>query len=257
MKLRYSFFLLAFVVCFSSLSSAAEQLKIGIGISKPPYVIQNQNTGMEYEIVERALAKAGYEMVPYYMPLMRIPHSLNGGALDGGMHLRAHMSIDGFFSNEVISYHNYVITLKENNFKIPFLKELGKLSTVAFQNAHKLLGEEFGEASRENPQYSEIANQALQVRMLAAGRVEAVVADFRIFLHFQKQVQREMKRKFFFTFHRLFQPTPYRAAFRDRTIRDAFDVGLKELRRSGEYDAIVSKYISADDMLPLIPSLSQ
>lgn len=84
---------------------------VGVGLSKPPYIIQEENAGAELDIVRRGLEIAGYRMKIRYMPLKRIPHELNGGALDGGMTMRAHMAVDGFFSKAIISYQNYGITL--------------------------------------------------------------------------------------------------------------------------------------------------
>ncbi|SCA57787.1 ABC-type amino acid transport/signal transduction systems (fragment) [Candidatus Terasakiella magnetica] len=247
MKLQPFALLLIGFVCFS-LPAHAESLLIGIGLSKPPYVIQEHNAGAEYEIVERAIELSGFSMTPKYMPMKRIPHALNGGALDGGMNMRAHMPVDGFFSNEIISYQNYAITLKSSGLKISQIAELKNYSVVSFQNAHKLLGPDYQEAVKGNKQYSELANQELQVKMLAAGRKQVVISDFRIFLHFKKQVERETGRKIDVQFHEIFMPTPYRVAFRKRTVRDRFDESLEFLRKSGEYDQILAKYISADDV---------
>ncbi len=243
--------LMCFVVFFLSLhitQASADTLKIGVGLSKPPYIIQENNAGVEYEIVSRALELAGHKMVPKYMPLLRIPHELNGGALDGGMHLRAHVSIDGFFSDEVISYRNYAIALENSDLQLETLEDLQGVSVIAFQNAKKLLGERFFEAVNANKNYSEIANQELQVRMLAAGRAQVAVADHRIFLHFKKVFETKTGKLLRFQFFPLFPPTPYRLAFRSREVRDAFDEGLAKLRQSGEYEEIITKYISKDDL---------
>lgn len=231
--------------------AADEPLKIGIGISKPPYVIQENDSGVEYEIVERALEIAGYDMAPSYMPLLRIPPSLNNGLLDGGMHLRAHLQIDGFFSEEVIQYQNYAISVAGSDLDVRSIDDLKTHSVVAFQNAQRLLGERYARAVADNSQYSELANQALQVRMLKAGRIQLAVADFRIFLHFAKEIEKQDGQKTRFVFHRIFKPTPYRAAFRSRMVRDKFDFALDHMKRSGEYDDIIAKYMSKTDGLQI------
>ncbi|MDV7338951.1 transporter substrate-binding domain-containing protein [Terasakiella sp. A23] len=238
-----------FLLSLQIATATAQSLKVGVGLSKPPYIIQENNSGVEYEIMSRALEIAGYRMVPKYMPLLRIPHELNGGGLDAGMHLRAHISIDGFFSDEVISYRNYAIALEAEDLKLESLSDLKKVSVIAFQNAKKLLGEHFFEAVDGNKNYAEIANQELQVRMLAAGRAQVAVADHRIFLHFKKVFETKNGKFLRFRFYPLFDPTPYRAAFRSRAVRDAFDEGLAELKRSGEYDRIISKYIAPDELI--------
>lgn len=241
-----------------SLSSAthAEDLRIGVGLSKPPYVIQETNSGVELDVVRRALEIAGYSITPHYMPLLRIPHELNGGSIDGGMHIRAHLLIDGFFTDEVISYRNYAITLEEKDLIIDEFEDLEGKTIISFQNARKFLGEKFAKAVKNSKNYAEIANQELQVRMLAAGRAQVAVGDFRIFLHFTRKFEEKFGVSLKLRFHPLFKPTPYRAAFRSRQVRDDFDKGLQKLRESGEYEAIMDKYIKLDDVKTLEADLA-
>lgn len=246
--------LCAFLLSLTSAASA-EDLRIGVGLSKPPYVIQENNKGVELDIVRRALELAGYTMKPQYMPLLRIPHELNGGAIDGGIHIRAHLLIDGFFSEEVIFYRNYAISLAENDLKIDSFEDLAGKTIISFQNARKFLGQEFANAVKESQNYAEIANQELQVRMLAAGRAQVAVGDFRIFLHFARKFEEKFGITLNLRFHPLFAPTPYRAAFRSRQVRDDFDKGLQQLRDSGEYETIMDSYIKTDDIKTLEDSL--
>lgn len=233
---------------FSFASASEKSLLIGIGLSKPPYVIQSENAGAEYDLVARALEIAGYKMVPRYMPLRRVPHAMNGGILDGATAVRPHMNVDGFLSNEVIKYQNYAISHANAGLKLNSLADLSKLRVVAFQNASNLLGGSFKAAVKDNSEYREVANQELQIRLLAAGRTDIVISDFRIFLHFKRKVAESTGKTFKVRFHRLFAPTPYGVAFRKREVRDAFDLAIDEMRRSGEYNEILRRYISTDDL---------
>jgi len=45
------------------------------------------------------------------------------------------------------------------------------------------------------------------------------------------------------TYHAIFEPTSYKVIFNDEAVRNDFNTALKEMRDSGEYDAIVAKYI--------------
>lgn len=228
--------------------AADRDILVGVGLSKPPYIIQEKNTGAELDIVRRGLEIAGYNMKIRYMPLKRIPHELNGGALDAGMTLRAHMAVDGFFSKAIISYQNYAITLVRPDIRLKHIDDLGYYRVTAFQNASKLLGADFKSAIAENREYYEVANQAVQVKMLAKGRTDIVISDFRIFLHFKQKVEEENDEQIAVQFHSLFPPTHYRVGFRDRRVRDAFDAALEEMKASGEYSAILEKYIREDTM---------
>lgn len=228
--------------------AADRDILVGVGLSKPPYIIQAENRGAELDIVRRGLEIAGYSMKIRYMPLKRIPHELNGGALDAGMTMRAHMAVDGFFSKAIISYQNYAITLASSDIRLKSLNDLGYYRVTAFQNASKLLGADFKSAIAENREYYEVANQALQVKMLAKRRTDIVVSDFRIFLHFKQKVEKESGEKIAVQFHSLFPPTHYRVGFRDRQVRDDFDIALDAMKASGEYAAILQKYIREDTM---------
>jgi polar amino acid transport system substrate-binding protein len=251
-RLFLSMFLSVSSLCFILKSLHAETLLIGVGLSKPPYIIQEKNTGVEYEVVERALQIAGYEMKPRYMPLLRIVHELNGGTIDGGMTMRKNMKIDAFLSDIVMVYQNFAITREDTKLVLKNLNDLSNISVLAFQNAQNLLGADFKTAIGKNHKYTEIANQALQVKMLETKRTDVVVADFRIFLHFKKQLELKENLHFNVKFHRLFEPTSYRVGFKNETVRDKFDQGLAVLKETGEYDRILAKYISPDDMKRLL-----
>lgn len=241
--------------CLSTLSlpiHADGTLTIGVGISKPPYVMQEENIGMELEIVRRALEISGYKMKPRYMPILNIPHDLNAGMIDGGIHLKAHNAVDGFFSDDVIEYRNYAISRADSDEKLTTLSDLKGKRIIAFQNAHENLGNEYAQAVRGNADYRELADQALQVEMLATGNVDYIISDFRIFLYFKQKYEATSKAEFPpVRFHKLFPPTPYRAAFRKRSVRDAFDLGLAKLRETGEYDRIINHYTNEDDLSAL------
>lgn len=111
-----------------------------------------------------------------------------------------------------------------------------------------MLGADFKTAIAENKEYYEVANQALQVKMLAKGRTDIVISDFRIFLHFKEKVEEESGERIAVQFHSLFPPTHYRVGFRDRQVRDDFDAAIDVMRASGEYTAILQKYIREDTM---------
>ena len=44
-------------------------------------------------------------------------------------------------------------------------------------------------------------------------------------------------------YHALFPETPYKVAFREASIRDDFNRGLKEIRENGLYDRTIKKYV--------------
>ncbi len=241
---------IAFFVYLSFLVSApasAQQLRIGVGLSKPPYIIQETNSGVELDILRRALEIAGYELVPVYLPMKRVLYGLNNGDLDGGITFRPDTPIKGYLSKSMITYQNFAISRADENLILDDLNALSNLSVLGFQNAKLLLGFNYADAIKDNDRYSEIANQELQAKMLLAGRVQVIISDFRIFLHFKNEIEKMTGGNTGVIFHALFPPTLYHAGFTSEEVRDRFDKALETLKESGEYDRIFARYITPGD----------
>jgi polar amino acid transport system substrate-binding protein len=66
---------LALSICLAVAARAGE-LKVAIGLSLPPYVISESNSGFELDLVREALAKAGYAIKPVYMDFGQVPDAL-------------------------------------------------------------------------------------------------------------------------------------------------------------------------------------
>lgn len=238
------FVVLSFLVCAPA---SAQKLRIGVGLSKPPYIIKETNSGVELDILRRALEIAGYETQPVYLPMKRILYGLNKGDLDGGISLRPDIPINGYLSESMITYQNFAISRAEENLVLDDLSDLHNVSVLAFQNANLLLGLNFSNAVEDNHKYSEISNQELQAKMFLAGRVQVLIADFRIFLHFKNKIEKIYGGNKGVVFHALFPPTLYHAGFKSEEVRNRFNKGLETLRQSGEYDQILARYINPDD----------
>jgi len=46
-------------------------------------------------------------------------------------------------------------------------------------------------------------------------------------------------------YHSLFPKTEYKVAFKDKSVMDDFNLGLKQIKASGLYDKIIAKYIKS------------
>jgi hypothetical protein len=60
----------------------ADEVKVGVSFSIPPYVIQETNTGLVLDILRSALAVKGHRAIIQYRPLARTFHELKEGKLD-------------------------------------------------------------------------------------------------------------------------------------------------------------------------------
>jgi len=218
----------------------AKKINVGIGLSLPPYVIKENNTGMELDIVRKSLKIMGYDIKPRYVILKNIPLIYSTKKVDCAMTVNENLDVNGFFSDEVIVYQNYAITLAENPLTINSISDLKNKEIIAFQNACKYLGKEYANIVENNDYYFEAKNQLTQVKLLQNKRYKIAISDINIFKYFKKQISKPV---FDVKFHSIFPPNPYKVVFHEKKIRDKFNEGLKYLRKTGEYEYIINSYI--------------
>lgn len=244
-RLRYRLLGLAALI-HPQIMQAAE-LKIGVSLSIPPYVIQESNSGLELELLYQALAVKGHNASIHYLPLARTFHELKEGKLDGIINIKDGMVDKVFYSDVAIRYQNCAISLDDKDFTINSVKDLDGKKVVAFQRASILLGEEFTQMAKTNPSYQEQARQIQQVYMLMKHRADVVVMDKNIFKYYLKQALIEGKLteaeiKQVAICNRIFPPTEYKFAFLNEQIRDDFNLGLKQITEDGTLNALQEKY---------------
>jgi polar amino acid transport system substrate-binding protein len=243
---RFTAILLISLYCLTG-NIQAKELRIGVSFSIPPYVIQATDSGIELELLRSALAIRGHKVNIEYQPLARTFHELKTGKLDAIINTKKNMHEGVFYSDVAIHFQNCAISLKDNNFNIKTISDLQGKSIVAFQHAAKLLGEDFANEIKLNPNYIELANQNQQVKMLMKQRMNVAVMDKNIFIYFLRQsylsgqltkteVQQEV------ICHKVFPPTAYRFAFLHEDIRDDFNFGLAQIKQDGTWLAIEKKY---------------
>ncbi|MEH6478004.1 MAG: transporter substrate-binding domain-containing protein [Sneathiella sp.] len=230
-----------FLFGLTSLSFSAE-IKVGQGIL-PPYGIKDSNSGIEVDIVRAALAVKGHTITVRYVPFGRVGKDFQDGKIDAANTLTASSGVEANYSDSHISYQNVATVLKESDLNVANIEGLGSLKVVAFVKASVFLGKEFAEMAKKNTKYREVADQSTQNKLLMSGRTQAVVGDIRIFKYYNKIIKDQIALKEV-VFHKIFKPTEYSVGFKDANIRDDFNVGLKAIRDSGEYDKILAKYVS-------------
>lgn len=249
-----------FILFFFLVSAGAarcDEVRVGIGFALPPYVIKETDGGMEVEIIREALAIGGHETVFVYLPNLRLPVAFDGYEVDcvvanAAYDLSNETQRTNFPSEPTIAYKNYAITLEENLVDIRSINDLAQFKVLAFNNANKYLGPEFAAMAEDNPLYSELADQSLQVMMLSSGRVQVVVSDKRIFLWWRNRLRsRSVSDNILlsqpFTFHPVFPPAWRNVTFGSKALRDDFNSGLATIRDNGIFDAIVRKYEKSED----------
>lgn len=235
--------MLSFVIfiCFT-LNAGASSLKIAIGLALPPYIISDENRGMEYDIVEAVLNSRGYEIEPYYFPFARIVKSMRDKLVDGVMTINEQSGLENvYYTNSHITYQNVAISLASEQLRIDSISDLADYSIIAFQNAKLYLGDEYRQTVENNPKYRELAQQDNQVALFFIGRTQVYLGDINIF-HYYRATLDNVDTTAEITVHPIFPKTYYKVAFHDRQLRDEFNTGLEALKKSGEYNRIIEKY---------------
>ena len=231
------------VCCVMSASASAAELRIIFSQYTPPYVFEN-GTGIIVDIVRTALEEGGHTVKPVYVPIERGFRMFAEKQVDGTTIIQESSGLKAEYSQNFMQYHNRAFVLKSRNLVIRGFSDLSDKSVVAFQNANTYLGKDFSRAVAANPRYKEMAQQEAQTHMLLLGRIDVAVMDESIFRYYRQKLiaERKAEQAQEYVGHDIFPPTPYKAAFVDRKIRDNFNRAIAVMRKDGRYEAIYRKY---------------
>lgn len=225
----------------------AKEVSMAFGEKIPPFCFPETNSGIEIEVIGESLAFKGHTLKPVYYPFGRIAVAFRTGKVDAAMtDLGEDMTKHGgYYGDPAVIYDNVFITLKERNIVIKKPEDLKGLSVFAFQGALKrypLWLENVNKAG----QYYESHDQKLQVSVLLNKRYDVVLSDKSIFKYHMlqhynenKTARREIKEHSFVKLNL----DDYRPVFNSKVVRDDFNLGLANLKKTGRYKAIYDKYL--------------
>ena len=244
-------FLYCIVILVSTMLTgfaSAKEVLMAFSQEIPPYIFQKQNKGIEIDIISAALAVKGHTLKPLYFPLGRIPIAFTSNLVDAAM---GDMGVNlepkgGFYANPAVIYNNVFITLKNQNISIEKPNDLDQLRVVSFQGAENRYPKWLKKVKEEKRFYG-ISDQLTQVKLLHFGRYDVVLSDRFIFYYFVKQMRltnvlevNEVDEHIFTTVN----PEDYRPVFRDPKVRDDFNLGLKKIKETGEFQKIYDHYMN-------------
>lgn len=224
--------------------AAPPEVRVGMGLTKPPYIMESGKEGIEVEIAEQALAAAGYKMMGLQFPPARGLAMQRAGQLDMLLTVDEGIGGNDYFSAPYVSFQNVAITLAARNLPIRRIEDLADYSVAAFQNANVILGERFKAVVERHADYKEYSQQIIQNNLLFTSHVDVVVGDRRIFRYFTTRLDPKVDANQAITVHAIFPPSPRKAVFKDPELRDRFNAGLKTIQGNGVYDAILKKHAS-------------
>lgn len=218
-------------------------LQVAVGWTKPPYVIANDNSGFELELIRSLFAGLGKRVNFVYIPYGRSYTMLKRGEVDAVMTLKAGIDIGdkAVLSESYVSYQNVLVALKQNSVNLLRVSDISQFSLVGFQNAQKHLGQQYAQAVKKSPLYVELADQHKQVEMLLQKRVDLVAMDLNIFKYWLARSHPELSMKDIKVF-RLFGKTQYHLGLRNADLKAEFDQALTKFKASEQYRQLLERY---------------
>ncbi|WP_199244035.1 transporter substrate-binding domain-containing protein [Bacterioplanes sanyensis] len=176
-----------------STAAKAEEIVMSVGLALPPYVISENNHGMELDIVRAALAEKGHQLTVKYVPFMRVKTSLEDGKVNAAMTVNEASGLNNVHYSDVhMTYQNVAVGLQSKGHQVASVQDLASFSIVAFQDATKYLGADFAAMAKANKGYKEMARQEAQIKLLFTGRTNLVVMDRNIFTYYRGQKKKWM-----------------------------------------------------------------
>jgi polar amino acid transport system substrate-binding protein len=222
-------------------SPGSAPILVAISPDIPPYVMQGAATGLEVEIVARALD--GHTLKFTQLPYAELETAVENEKAQISVGVQQHRP-DTFYSGEFITFANFAISKKSDGLKIDSVADLAGHKVFAWQDAYLELGPEFkamfSPDGPERANYEEVADQIDQVRKFWEDDGAVIVIDRAIFDHFSQELGHKTDAA---ACHALFPPvTNFKVAFRDEKLRDHFNEQLKSMCQSGEYAKLLEKY---------------
>ncbi|MBF0186772.1 MAG: transporter substrate-binding domain-containing protein [Magnetococcales bacterium] len=228
-----------------------ESVRVAFGSNKPPFIFApGSHRGLEIDIVREALAVSDIDMIPMELTnegLTKIMASdVTVAAAAGVQHDPASPY---HHSSNYIFFDNAAYTLESAQTTLTDLDALKGRRIAIWGTGHKDLGKRFFDLfnpkSRveHTPDFYEIADQGLQVRSFFEGKADTLIIDSTILGWQINQQADAVDTRPALTRHDLFESrTGFSIAFRDKTLRDRFEAGLAELKKSGRYQHLVDTY---------------
>lgn len=221
---------------------AQDKFTIAVGLAKPPYVIQADNSGFEIDLIRNVIANMGKSAEFVYTSFGHAPKMLAVDEIDAVMTTNTRVFSDTTKLSDVyIIYQNVAVSLKSKQLKIESIEDLANYSVASFQKADKILGPDFENAMNQSPLFLQVADQKRQPNLLIKERVDVVVMDKNIFNYFARELKIE-KIESQFVFHHIFSKSHYRMAFKDRQNIALFNKTFMEYSASKSYQTLLAQY---------------
>ncbi|MBR7799551.1 substrate-binding periplasmic protein [Undibacterium fentianense] len=229
----------------------SEELKVAFAGDRPPYCFQKDGLiqGIEIDLLRAAMAQFGHTIKIVIVPKVRLQKALEEREVDAAATVQNNQNNGFYFSNTYLEFQNVAISRVRDKVIIRTIADLNNYPFVTWQEAWKNLGAEFAtnyqpdKNGRHPSNYFEANSQLSQNKMFWAGRVRVIIIDKTIFEHHRRLLGTDFDTSIPIVIHPIFkEKTRYSVAFRERTYRNQFDEGMKNLKGNLTYQKIIEAY---------------
>lgn len=220
------------------LAASAKDITLGSSLSIPPYIIKEDDSGIQLKIIREALAYKGHSIKEMtYASYRRLEKIVKKRQIDAVAFSSSGLP-NTYPSEVVINYINHAISLKSSNLTINSYDDLLEHPVLAFQNAKLYLSSAYKNMAKKHKNYQEVIQQIKQINQLYKKRTRVLIMDKRIFQYFRQNSQLDTSAPV--NYHDILAKNPQRVFFIDRQLRDDFNEGLQHLRSTGRLKALRS-----------------
>jgi len=221
-------------------------VNLALGIGREPFTLEHPNIrGIEFDLMYRILKHQGieiYNTINLSEPLL-IQSLSNNAQLDAKVTVKP-QNDQYFYSDPFISFNNVVVSRQQDHLNFMHPTDLKGKHVLAFSGASKYLGQAYHALFNihDRPDhYREYKFQQQQVEAFIKGTADAIVIDLDIFKWYAKSLGHNDLSDY--RTHDIFHKNnTFTVGFRDKYLRDRFNIGLEHIKASGEYQYIIDQY---------------
>lgn len=234
---------------FAENAANKKNLSIVFGVYRPPYIFENKNKGLDYDLAVTILEKRGFKITAFHSPNERALQEIALGKVDGAIGVAAKTESPSLcYTNPILYYDNVVITKAKNKIKIGGVSDLKNQPFLAFSKATRYLGNEYAELVHTLKKDTDTSNQMVQNRLFWSDKVPVIILDLNVFKYYQNSLKNSLNTKDEVVVHRIFEMKSNSrvAVFKDKKVCEEFNTGLNEIKASGEYQKLLDKYLKTE-----------
>ncbi|QTN26805.1 transporter substrate-binding domain-containing protein [Rhodoferax sp. AJA081-3] len=233
----------------AGLAHADGPLQVAFGVSRPPFIFQETQSGISVELFREATRRMGLVFRADFYPNRRLQMALEQPQFDAVVEVQPG-NAKVYYSAPFVTYSNVVLSRLQDKLVFRAWADLRGRSVCAWQNALEHLGPQFANAQKSFSRYQEFGDQGDQVRLWLLGRCDVLVIDRTLVLwHLAALARKHPELKQLPEADLVMEPVPGKSdldwyvGFRDKTLRNRFDKTLEAMRRDGSYRRIVDAAI--------------